>query len=214
MNLKEFAKYVRKEVRKSGGRCHLPTSKRYITFPNGSHVNGYWDCDDMLLCAALGQSEDQAFALLVHEFCHFIQWRTKRTPYMVLYDKNHPICKATGLSIEEVFFNWVDGGSDDVEKDLVIQAGKICRDMELDCERLSYNLIKTLDLPIDRERYAQKAAAYVYFYNVILETRKWYKIGQEPYNTPAILDKMPCNLKRKFDKTPKSISKLMQAHCL
>jgi hypothetical protein len=210
MNTEELIQYVTEEVQKSGGTVQFPMER--AVFLNGEETacNGYWDKDTMVLAAARKQDPDNFLRLLVHEYCHFRQWASWRRPYWVAYD--HPMIEKCGYKdMEETFFKWVEG--DEVEPSLVTLAGCICRDLELDCERLSVETIQRLQLSIDIDDYIRRAAAYVHFYNVLMQTRKWYEIGNEPYNNPVILEAMPDNLNGDFEGTPPEIVELMKEQC-
>lgn len=58
------------------------------------------------------------------------------------------------------------------------------------------------DLPIDLEKYVQRANAYVYFYTAMKSTRKWYTIGKEPYNTESIWKHLPPHFNLDYDAIP------------
>ena len=55
-------------------------------------------------------------------------------------------------------------------------------------------MITDLDLPLDPERYAQTANAYVMFYHLIQKHRRWYEVGKEPYHIEEIVSAMPKDL--------------------
>jgi len=202
MNTEEFVQFVTEKVESVGAKVSFPMEKSVVLPGEITQCNGYWDKGTMTLAAARDQDPDSFLRLLVHEYCHFRQWAEKREPYWNLYD---PELKA---DLESVFFGWIEGQDTDLE--LVKYAGTACRDMELDCERLTVKTIKELELPIDLVDYTKRAAAYVLFYNVIIETRKWYAIGEEPYNNPEIIKLMPDNLDGDFKTTPPEVAALMK----
>ncbi len=44
---------------------------------------------------------------------------------------------------------------------------------------------------IPTDTYAQRANSYITFYKYILQSRKWYKPGKEPYNQEAVWSLFP-----------------------
>lgn len=66
--------------------------------------------------------------------------------------------------------------------------------LEADCEQRVLQFIDRFKLEIDKEKYAQKANAYLYFYMFALNKRKWY--SKAPYEIENIVNKMP---KKIFD---------------
>jgi hypothetical protein len=173
--------------------------------------NGYWDHDTMVLAAAMKQPEDNFIRLLAHEYGHFRQWKEKREPYWITF--GHPKAKECGeKSLEDVFFKWLENRRE-LDKETIKFSCDVSRDLELDCERVTVELIKKYNLPIDLEDYCRRANAYVYFYNILPETRKWYVIGKEPYNIPEILELMPTNLDGDYTTTPEEVAELMKKEC-
>ena len=85
--------------------------------------------------------------------------------------------------------------------------------MELDCERVAIGVIEKHLLPIDIPEYCKKANAYVHFYNLMKETRKWYSIGKEPYNIKEIVDIMPDNLDDDCTVFTEEMRSVMMEHC-
>ena len=190
MTHSQFIKMVKDECKKNGVRFFL--SKRpYVTYDR-QRVNGYFiDIPDPVLAVATGQTRKQWFKVLIHEYCHMLQWLDGAREW-------HNSIKA------EPFWPWFAGNKKLSSK----QAHKYAMylvDVELDCERRVLKMIKDLDLPIDAGQYARNANAYVYFYHLALKHRRWYDIGQEPYNTPKLVALMPAHLRGSH----RSISKKM-----
>jgi hypothetical protein len=53
--------------------------------------------------------------------------------------------------------------------------------------------------------YIQKSNAYIYFYNILGETKRWYTTDNEPYILKEIWEKMPNNFDGIYDTTPEEI---------
>lgn len=110
---------------------------------------------ELVVCTA----NPDAFAVFVHEFCHFLQYRDARD----LWNKLGKAC--------DNFFRWLDG-----DKYTQRQVNYFCKQaqlLELDCENRAIALIKKLKLDIDLKEYIQKANAYLLSYPVTKELRLW-----------------------------------------
>lgn len=208
MTRNQFFKYVRREIKKKGGRVRFLNTHNVKLTNENTLCSGYWDEDNKLLVASKKQDHDTFFYLVMHEFCHFMQWLNKRPLWV--YSYNNPIYKKTGLTFENILFGWIEG--DNYSPKLVRYANNMTRDYELDCERLVVNMIDFLGLPVDKDKYCQKAGIYLYFYNLIPKVRQFYIPGKEVYNIPQITKLAPKDLNRKYAITPKHIQKLMIKH--
>lgn len=112
--------------------------------------------------------------IFVHATCHMDQWLEKSP---LLLDKSY----------YQTLNDWLQGKeySQEKMKDVI---EKIIT-LELDCEKRSIEKIKNNNLPIDIGTYAQRANAYLYFYQYMLKNRTWYKTA--PYDINEILYYMP-----------------------
>lgn len=114
--------------------------------------------------------------IFVHEACHMDQWIEQAAVWTDIIVQNR----------EAV--DWIDdwcNGSNDLPlpiEQLVDRA----RNVEWDCERRAHAAIVKYNLPIDPNEYAQKANAYVYFYNQLLCTRAW----NGPHNSPYEIERV------------------------
>jgi hypothetical protein len=115
------------------------------------------------------------FETLVHEYCHFLQYRDK-------YDfwTEHNIHT-------DALFNWLSN-----DRELSSYMKKKCLrgaiTIEWDCEQMSLEYINRNNLPIDYEFYSRTASAYLFSYYTTLETRLW------PFNTiytPDVVEHAP-----------------------
>lgn len=87
------------------------------------------------------------------------------------------------------------------------------RDLELDCEKRTIEKIKTFELPISAEEYAQKANAYLYTYTVAAHLRKWPKRGHCPYEIEEVWKNLPTDLDHDYDILPTDILNLYMEYC-
>jgi len=98
-------------------------------------VNGYFCKDDMVLKWATGKPKAQWFPTLVHEFCHYLQWKDNYWPIMI------------DDTATDAFWDMLEGKDHKTEE---VKAGHaIAQLLEYDCERRTLALIKELDLPIN-----------------------------------------------------------------
>jgi len=165
--------------------------KTHIKYGEGTgicKVNGYFSDDSEgdipKLAVAIGKDPEMWLPVLVHEYCHMRQWH-KQIPEWVN-------CEVFGESPYELLDRWI---SREIELDPPVLEEVIDKIMtlELDCEKRAVKMIKKYKLPLDRDLYIQKANAYVCFYNLVAQERKWYTPGREPYNIPEIVAQMPTN---------------------
>lgn len=166
--IKAFIKYIRKECRLAGIRVELRQVK-YLMLGQGMKCSGYFDEENRRLVVAM--LNDNSVEVLVHEFGHFTQWQEKA-----------PIWKEASWAMGHIE-EWLGGKPKrNIEKWIGLS-----RDLELDNEKRSVQLIKDFDLPINTKKYTRSANAYVLFYNWMLTSRKWCKPGNTPYSNKTVL---------------------------
>jgi hypothetical protein len=86
----------------------------------------------------------------------------------------------------------------------------LIRDMELDNEKRTVEVIKKWKLDIDLKLYIQKANAYIYFYNWVKYSKRWSKAGNSPYNNDRILAAMPNNFENDYSNIPYEIKAIFE----
>lgn len=162
--------------------------------------NGYFDDVSEVIAVATSKPIEQWFPTLVHESCHFDQWRyfTK-----VWSDYSNNSCSDNKL--DDILTGKLVLSENDNKEYF-----RISRELELDCERRTINKIKEYNLPIDIKKYAKGAASYVLFYNYVEKYKKWYVMGREPYNTESILKEMPESLDGDFSKLEPHIESMFK----
>ena len=77
----------------------------------------------------------------------------------------------------------------DYDKSLTDRYINALQDFELECETMSIHTILENDLSVNVVDYIKQANAYIYFYNLVRDERKWCKYA--PYTVNEILDMMP-----------------------
>lgn len=126
--------------------------------------------DGKSIQVATGNDRAPWLETLVHESCHLDQSIANTRAYRELGDSIDKIetwlknPKATSRGIKSAFL-------------------KVIR-MELECERMSVAKIIKYGLPLDIERYIQRANSYLIFHHVVLNTRKWENSKKEDMKWP------------------------------
>jgi hypothetical protein len=205
MTENQFLKHVRSEVKADGGSVWFSNKHNVCLAGESTPCSGYWDESKRRLVASKGQDPESFFTLVMHEFCHFIQCRDGRSAWTDCYKS--PVYKKYNTSFEEILFGWIDGKN--WSPKIVKIACRHVQFCELDCERLCLNLIDELDLPVEKNRYARRASAYIHFHNVIPKVRQFYVLGKEVYNIPQIIKLMPTNLDGEYKRTSLKVQELM-----
>jgi len=200
-----FIQHVKTECKKHNVKVDLAPRRYLILTDEGyTRVSGYFCYEDKIIRIAANKPFQKWFEVLVHEFGHFIQWSTDCKAWQKSFYKGK-------LDSSAVAFEWLSGKRTTTEKlDICFD---LARDLELDCERKAYSLIKKFNLPINKDEYAKRANVYVHLYNWIRIKRRWYKSKQIPYDIPEIVNRMPKTLKGSYKTTPKDIMNLFDKYC-
>jgi hypothetical protein len=178
--IKAFIKHVRSECRRTGIKVELRQVK-YLRLGQGMKCSGYFDEENKKLVVAM--LNPVSVEVLVHEFGHFTQW-----------DEKIPIWKDAGWAMGHIE-EWLNGKTKrNIEKWM-----SLSRDLELDNEKRSVQLIKDFNLPINTEKYTKSANAYVLFYNWMLTSRKWCKPGNTPYSNKTVLNACSPKFNMRYD---------------
>lgn len=204
-----FKSFIESTIKEANslGITVLLSSERQIVLDEeeNTHCNGYFCDDEMLLAAACGQDFDAWFPVFIHESSHMDQWNEDDPTWMASAAELAGV--ETGLVLDLWLFNHVEATPEQLMKFLAPT-----REVELDCERRTIQKILDNNLPMDTSAYAQRANAYVWYYNIIGVVRKWYTIGKEPYNIPEIVSRMSTNLDGDYSVTPPEIEELFLQH--
>jgi hypothetical protein len=179
MTKEEFEEKIRQDCGYCGVALEV-TQARSLADEDGVS-NGWFSDDPPKLAYAKGH--DHWFPVALHEYNHMCQWSEGSLQW---HNK---------LQREADLYLW-DWLADTIMLGPGLQK-KYCMvtlQLELDCERRAQKMITDLNLPLDTERYAQTANAYIMFYHLVLKHRKWYEIGKEPYHIEEIVSAMPKDL--------------------
>lgn len=182
--LNRFLKDITKELKKTNTSLVLSLSQVYM---DGVRVGGYFDGSSRKIVINL--KEEDWVAVLVHEYCHYLQNKRKKKVWINL--KN---------SLEYMWM-WIDKEIE-LDKKEIKRIITSVQNMELDCERMSVKLIERYKLPIDLKEYIQTANMYLYFHNYVLKKRLWYKEEMGICSFKKLLKLMPKDLKGCRNKMP------------
>jgi hypothetical protein len=135
-----------------------------VIFVKGPYCGGkskcsglfYLDSKDnpVIKVAKGGLDEEEWFGILIHEYCHFMQWRDNSKYW-------------------ESFCNY-----DVTYSQILLKPEKyklaltVLMDLEINCERLAVKIIKNNNL-FDHKTYAQSANAILYKYAFLYNFNKW-----------------------------------------
>lgn len=152
MNKTQFVAYIAPQLNEYGVElCLEPTTN--LTDDN----LGCFDYSAKKLCVA--NLHRDSFQILLHEFCHFLQWSQRP----VFFDK-----MATST---HNYLTWLESNKPINSK--VFADKKKSLTLEWDCENRALKLIDSLDLRISRESYARKANSYLLTYHMATSYHKW-----------------------------------------
>lgn len=167
---KRFLRHVRHTCVKYGVLFRIGNGKTVIIKPFGFRALGYFDEYERILVCAKGSSEESFLSVVVHEFCHVLQWIEKEKKYTSCNHQKYG-------SVQNAVCMWINN-------ELILNDNKIRKytqltiDCELDAERRALRLIKLFDLPIDVNRYSSQASATLFSYWLTAKTKQWdFKIG-------------------------------------
>lgn len=201
-NVQKFISFVKQKAKAEKVRFYM-APKRYLETDIGIQCNGYFDGDQKILAVAAGQPQERWIKTLAHEFSHMTQWMDQTDTWIA---GTHP------TDAEAIVELWYYKKIELNAKQRAYWIG-LSRNVELEAERRTLEIIKQHKLPIDLSGYAKHANAYLYFWTYTGFTRRWYTVGKEPYNIPAIVDAMPDTLDQDYAKLPRKYKRLYEEHC-
>lgn len=188
---RHFLHYVKGKCKKHGIKLILREVK-YLRLDGNIRCSGYFDDEGGNLVVAM--KSPLALEILVHEFGHLTQYVDNCKPWRNL-----------GNSLDKMT-DWLHG-KDIRNSDKYINAA---RDMELDNEKRSVQIIKDFGLNIDIDSYIKKANSYVYFYNWMKTTRRWSSPTNSPYKNQRLIEVMPKTFQKSYRTIPKRIAKVFK----
>jgi hypothetical protein len=158
-----------------------------VLLHNKDNLDGYggwFDADDKEFTVAL--KHHMGFEILLHEYCHFLQWKTDRK----LWDKSQ--------LTYDVLFNWINYPVfvySPIIKDCQISEQELDQslhdilELEHDCEKRALKLVKNCPIEdFDTDKYIRAANAYLWSYHINRELRLRPK---RPIYSKRVLEHMP-----------------------
>ena len=132
--------------------------------------------------------------ILAHEYSHLTQWV-----------EQIKVWKQAEKSLG-IVWEWLDGENHrNISKHI-----SVARDLELDNEKRSVNVIKTFQLNVNIDEYIRKANAYVIFYNWMRKTRRWSKPNNSPYKNQRLKAAMSTKFNMKYKELTPKIEKIFK----
>lgn len=195
--MEKFLAEKTSEVKKAGFSVRLRDSILIKT--DGGACSGFFDAQGKSLEVATKRFKSVWFPVFVHEYCHFRQWRD-----------NCKIWRDSDKMGDEInLWEWLDHDKEYSAKELQ-SVKKITQKLEQDCDKRAVEQIKEHHLPIDIDSYIRGSNAYVLFYNICVEDRKWYKYP--PYANRSVKEMMPRKFisESEYGKTPVEYRKLVR----
>lgn len=187
-----FVNHVKKECRSRKVKFDLRKRSGYLRLSGNIKCSGYFDGDFKELVVAAKRKD--WVEILVHEYGHLTQWAEQCKEWV-----------ACGGTIDHVE-RWLSG--ERVKH--VFNHIRSLRDLELDNEKRSVELIKRFDLPVDTKRYIKKANGYVYFYTWMMKTRRWSGLDNSPYSNENIISAMPEEFQENYENVPDYVAKVFK----
>ncbi len=128
-------------------------SKKYLR----DITDGWFSSDKKLkFVCNLGDCKDLRISIFLHEYSHFIQWKTK-SHYWIGEEYNNAY---------QEYFEFKG-----IENQLKYQ--HLIQEVEQDCDKIAVNLIKKHMLDIDIDQYIRESNWYIWMYNIVSELNKW-----------------------------------------
>ena len=173
---RQFVKFVRQHLAEYGMKLIIGRGKHVNT--DGFRCSGYFDESGGTI--AVARKSNEFMQVLVHEYCHFLQYINSSKIYEKCYDASN------------VVDAWLKGKNYSNKK--VKRAFFLVRAMERDCERRAMKIIKDFNLAINSKYYAKRAHLYIYSHFLMEKTRKFHSYKRNPYYSKYVLKIMPSNM--------------------
>ncbi|NBO36880.1 hypothetical protein EBU91_05040 [bacterium] len=184
----QFVKFVKEQLSKND--IKLVIGKGRSVNVGGFRCDGYFD--ENLKIIKVAKQDPHFLETLLHEYCHFLQWRQKTQ----IFKHSDKYC----LIVER----WLNGKH--YSKPLIKRAFYWVRKMERECEQIAAKLIDKYDLPIDKSKYIKNANCYIYAHFFMEQKRKYTAFSKNPFTDKSVQKIMPNTFKVLSHKTiPKKV---------
>lgn len=189
-NDKRFIEFVKQDCKRHGIKCDLRNTK-FVKLSASIKCSGWFDSEGKRLVVSMNRPD--ALGILAHEYAHLTQWQDSINKNFKLWDRSAPSLS----KIDE----WLAGKPvRNITRHLAV-----ARDLELDNEKRTVELIKKFNLSIDIPNYIKRANAYVHFYNWLGHTRKWCTPDNRPYDNRDVINVMSGKFNMRYDDLSKRV---------
>jgi len=188
----QFVKFVKNDLSKNGVK--LIIGKGYRVNVGGFRCDGYFD--ESLKIIKVAKKDKNFLETLLHEYCHFLQWRHKTK----IFKHSDKYCT--------IVENWLNGKY--YSPTTVHKAFYWVRKMERECEQIAAKLIDRYELPIDKNKYIKNANCYIYSHFFMEQHRKYSAFSRNPFKDRRVQQVMPSTFKALSHQTlPKRVYKAL-----
>ena len=194
-NAKRFIKYVKRICAEHDIKLDLRRAKK-LTLSENIKCSGYFDEEGRVLAVAMKHPD--ALGILVHEFCHLMQ-------YLDFTRGKFRLWNTATVALGKLD-TWLSGKPVTNLK----RAIGYSRDLELENEKRTVAMIQKWDLPVDVDDYIKKANAYILFYNWMHETRRWTTPPNTPYNNPRVYESMSNKFNMKYTTLSRNVRRAFE----
>jgi len=196
-NVKRFLSYVKKELKTAGFSIKISPTLNVFT-PCKLKTSGYFLLDTKQIVVA---GKSRWLEVLTHEFCHFLQYTSQCKQWITTNELDR-----CGYTIENIVDQKIKFTKPEIN--LIVEAN---RNLELDCEKRTVQLIQEWGLPINVEEYIQDCNVYLFLYTHINKNRKWHK--KYPGDLPEIQEMVPTKFLKSYKKMPKGFEEMVNNNC-
>jgi hypothetical protein len=151
-----------------------------VLLHNKEHIDGYggwFSTDQGEEEFVVAMKHHMGFEILIHEYCHFLQWKTDRR----LWDKSN--------ETYDVLFDWINNKELQITDEQLNQSLHDILEIEHDCEKRVLKLVKNCPIEdFDTDKYIRAANAYLWSYHINKELRQRPK---NPIYSQRVLEHMP-----------------------
>lgn len=110
---------------------------------------------------AVAMKHHMGFEILIHEYCHFLQWKTDRKFWN------------STLSTYDVLFDWISDPTLNIDEKDLQQSFNDIMSIEHDCEKRVLKLVKNNPIEdFDTDKYIRAVNAYLWSYHLNKELRQ------------------------------------------
>lgn len=176
MTKSELIKFIKEDCAKSDVKVIVENSDHVMA--GGCPCSGYFDSDNKVIM--LAKRAKGAKMIMVHEYCHFLQWKEQCEAWVNYMKYND----------EDYFTPWL-ANEVEIEKDKLDLIIRSAAELELDCEKRAVSFAKEKGIDFDLDRYTKQANAYVLSYKIVHRFRKWNIPGSAPHNDNNVVEMMP-----------------------